>query len=363
MPGILPDGTSGGQVIRDGTLCTPQPGVINAYCPPAGYAATCDLTALPSSCDARITPAQINAIVSEMLSLAVCWDPNGPWNCASVTNLCAHFNAWWAANKPRGDGVTITVNDPYAIIPTGVVFAICADVTARAMLIDCILSDEPDNMLITSPVDGGLYVPPAATPPAGIIECDDTVVVAKADGTDPRRAPILPEPARLYVRQNTINLPLAQLKTLITGFGTANGYLTPLNTLILTNPDTCRPMYINLRYTATPIYGYGGGAAFTVYGHMLLDRGDGILVDFGGRNTRRLGGIPAGSLVQADISNGLVNQLTAGGLAIAPGASITIRWQNRYHVVDVGHYNAMMANEQDVTLFDGGSVIATGSAN
>lgn len=143
MPGILPDSTSGALVIRDGVVCTPQQNVLNAFCPPPAYAANCDITALPSTCDARITAAQINAIVSELMALAVCFDRNGPWNCNSITNLCAHFNTWVATN----------------MAPTVLLNAICADALARALLVNCVISADAENAMFISPGDGGLYVP------------------------------------------------------------------------------------------------------------------------------------------------------------------------------------------------------------
>ena len=52
------------------------------------------LTALPTNCDARIEPEQINAIVSELLSFAECLDPDGPWDCTKLSNLCKSFREW-----------------------------------------------------------------------------------------------------------------------------------------------------------------------------------------------------------------------------------------------------------------------------
>ena len=99
MAGILPDAPSGGLIIRDAAgNCTPQTNVVNAYCPPASFTSTCAITALPSDCTARITPAQINAIVSELMSFAVCLDPTGSWDCAALNNLCDAFTAWAAIN-------------------------------------------------------------------------------------------------------------------------------------------------------------------------------------------------------------------------------------------------------------------------
>src|SRR5262245_52880765 len=99
---IFPDDiTAGGVVIRDvdGNPVT-APGVENAYVPPASFEASCAITALPSDCDARVEPKQINAIVSELVALAQRFDPDGPWNCSSLTNLSDAFNTWFLAAIP-----------------------------------------------------------------------------------------------------------------------------------------------------------------------------------------------------------------------------------------------------------------------
>lgn len=96
---IFPVETSGAIVIRDelGNPTNP-PNVPNAYVPAPGYVITCPPTALPADCTARITAGQINAIVSELLSFAECLDPDGPWDCSSLTNLCSAFTAWAATH-------------------------------------------------------------------------------------------------------------------------------------------------------------------------------------------------------------------------------------------------------------------------
>jgi hypothetical protein len=43
-----------------------------------------------------------------MLALAECLDPDGPWNCTSLTNLCAAFTAWTATHL----GVYVGENPP-----------------------------------------------------------------------------------------------------------------------------------------------------------------------------------------------------------------------------------------------------------
>jgi hypothetical protein len=97
--GIFPTDTAGGLVIRDDAGAPTNPvGVENAYVPAPGYVSDCDLTALPSDCTARIEPRQINAIVSELLSFAEYLDPDGPWNCASYTNMRSAFDVWVAGH-------------------------------------------------------------------------------------------------------------------------------------------------------------------------------------------------------------------------------------------------------------------------
>jgi len=94
---IFPDLVSAGGVIYRDATGTPldPPNVQNAYSPLPPFIITpCDAAALPSDCDARIEPRQVNAIVSELLSFAECLDPEGTWNCDSLKNLCASFTAW-----------------------------------------------------------------------------------------------------------------------------------------------------------------------------------------------------------------------------------------------------------------------------
>lgn len=113
MPSIFPDTSIGGVVVRNAAgVCLNPPGVSNAYCPPASFISTCEITALPTDCTARISPDQINAISSELLAFAQCLDPSGPWDCGSVQNLCAAFNTWWAINNVGG--VIISETAPIA---------------------------------------------------------------------------------------------------------------------------------------------------------------------------------------------------------------------------------------------------------
>jgi len=96
MPGALPEITTAGAVVYRDSAGNPTspPEVHNAYSPLPAFKSTCDLTALPSNCDARIEAKQINAIVSELLALAECFNPNGTWDCTKLNNLCTAFTAW-----------------------------------------------------------------------------------------------------------------------------------------------------------------------------------------------------------------------------------------------------------------------------
>lgn len=98
MPGIFPDIVNGALVIRNAEGdCLSPAGVVSAFCPPETFTTNCLITALPSDCTARISAAQINAIVSEILCLASTMDPTGSWDCEGLCNLAQAFTAWEAA--------------------------------------------------------------------------------------------------------------------------------------------------------------------------------------------------------------------------------------------------------------------------
>src|SRR5262245_44873955 len=121
MPSILPDLDTGGAVVyRDANgQPTFPPEVQNAYSPPPSFISTCELTALPADCNGRVEAKQINAIVSEMIKLVECWDPDGPWDCNSLANLCTAFTQWYLTHKVFVDNVSIvgagTAADPLRV--------------------------------------------------------------------------------------------------------------------------------------------------------------------------------------------------------------------------------------------------------
>ena len=162
MASIFPDVAAGGVTVRDGNgVCQNPANVSHAYCPPADFNVTCIPTALPNDCTARITGAQINAIVSEMLSFAVCLDPEGSWNCASVQNLCSAFTNWFDSNRAHADQNTIigagTEEDPFMTNPVNVAQQMCNSLPALQTLRPCLLSTD-STQLMTLGSDGRILI-------------------------------------------------------------------------------------------------------------------------------------------------------------------------------------------------------------
>lgn len=166
MPSIFPDPANGGVVVRDmAGNCLNPPGVTNDYCPPLPFVTTCEVTALPDDCTAHLAASQVNAITSELLSFAVCLDPDGLWNCASLGNLCTAFNAWFAS---------------VPISPAGMVAGICADDAVADALAACLISADAGNIVQVG-VDGRIYAAPFVPGDAvGAICADDTAADALA---------------------------------------------------------------------------------------------------------------------------------------------------------------------------------------
>jgi hypothetical protein len=154
MAGIIPEAVNGGVIIREqaGDCIDPTPdNVMFGYCPPPGFTVNCDVLALPSDCTARISAAQINALVSELMCLAVAMAPTGSWDCDGVCNLSANFETW-VANNLTFDGQTIigtgTAGDPLRVDIPAVIGLICASASMRNSLVSCLLSTDPDNVLV-----------------------------------------------------------------------------------------------------------------------------------------------------------------------------------------------------------------------
>lgn len=376
MPGILPEASAGGLVIRDGGLCTPQPNVLNAYCPPASFSSTCDLTALPSDCTARINPSQINGIVSELMCFAASLNPDGQWNCASLCNLAANFDAWWAENKPKGDGQTISVNDPYTILPIGVVNAICENDTAADTLAECLISGQGGNVLdqgadgrlfvgaiptveaicatpaaaialsecvisqdvgnqITQGSDGKLLVAPEPCP-VMIASCNDYVRATDVDGQNCRLIRQLPEPMEFGNQQGTNIFQHTFVLSDLPGFGISNSLFSPIIPLSLFNFDEeCRSLNVNvfvrqgMRLRSASI-----GDAVTIAGYTLYSpAAAGAMVVDGIESLSQ--SIPATTVANRLMVQRVTDsRLRPYSILIPPGGTATIRLQMQVFAYD-----------------------------
>lgn len=157
MPGIFPDPATAGGVVAPSNL------VANAFIPAAPFNTTSPITYLPSNCDARILPAQINAITSELLSLATCLNPAGTWNSSTVTNLCAALNGFLADGTAIANSIAFKNCAGDAILK-GSTLATCLDLQTA---INNIPADKfitsmsyvaATNQLITTLTGGGTVV-------------------------------------------------------------------------------------------------------------------------------------------------------------------------------------------------------------
>jgi len=92
MSSIFPDTSAGGLIVIDHDTGMPvaQPDVENSNFA-AGFTASCDVTALPSNCNARVEPAQINAIVAELVNLYYSMAPAREWDCNEQDNIAEAF--------------------------------------------------------------------------------------------------------------------------------------------------------------------------------------------------------------------------------------------------------------------------------
>lgn len=110
MTSIFPNTEAGGLIIRDPETGAPveQPEVENAAYP-MQLNISCDLTALPSTCDAKVAPEQINAIVSELIAFYVAMAPTREWDCDSLDNLAEAFEQFVADLGSSGGGVSCNV--------------------------------------------------------------------------------------------------------------------------------------------------------------------------------------------------------------------------------------------------------------
>lgn len=104
MPSIYPDQNVGGITVVD-ALGNPTgaPGIINGYIPPSTFHVSCPLRYYGTDCTiTRFDPTIINGLISEILCFATALNPSGAWDCNSVCNLAALFNAWKQSTAADG---------------------------------------------------------------------------------------------------------------------------------------------------------------------------------------------------------------------------------------------------------------------
>lgn len=106
MTNVFPEPSNGGVAVRnpDGTPI-PVTNVPNAYVPLPAFETSCQMLYLQDDCYSRVSPAQINAIVSELICFAEGLTPDGEWDCSSLCNIRTAFEAFMAnfASQEIGD--------------------------------------------------------------------------------------------------------------------------------------------------------------------------------------------------------------------------------------------------------------------
>ena len=159
MAGIIP---SKGVTTRDAAgNCIDQTAAQNTYCPAPEFVMSCPLTALPSNCAARLDPAQVNALVSELLAFAEALCPQGEWHCTEVNNLARIWRD--CVDLPEDPCASPIINfskDAYHVVcQGGALSRMPLDICEYATdIVDCVISADPLNALVKGS-DDLLFVP------------------------------------------------------------------------------------------------------------------------------------------------------------------------------------------------------------
>lgn len=177
MASIFPEANNGGTIVRDGDgQPIPVTNVPNSYVPPASFGTSCDLTYLYNDCFSRISPAQINAMQSEMLCFATWLDPEGSWDCDSLCNISTAMENFIS----RFQGAQL--GDQLCIVPQGTgteaapFLIYCSDGTVMKLPIS-----GPDSLLaIMFQSLCGTDVESPNSPAARVLYCDDTGEIKSA---------------------------------------------------------------------------------------------------------------------------------------------------------------------------------------
>lgn len=105
MTSIFPDGGNGGVEVRDEDgNPIPVNNVPNAYVPAAGFSVSCSFSYLRDDCFSRISPTQMNSVVSELVCFTEFLDPEGAWNCSELCNIRKAFESW--VSRFVSDGIS-----------------------------------------------------------------------------------------------------------------------------------------------------------------------------------------------------------------------------------------------------------------
>lgn len=152
MSGIIPRQAAGGVI-------PPDVDAINVYIPAITFTFNgCQYRALPSSdCNARIEPGQINAIVSEMIALAECWDSHTVWHCDDLNNLCSSFSTYSDQVQTVLDNHETRIGALEGTGVSGQKIAYCIDIDRNQVFPPAVLTVINDWSTMSTPNGGITY--------------------------------------------------------------------------------------------------------------------------------------------------------------------------------------------------------------
>lgn len=169
MTSVFPESNNGGVVVRnpDGTPI-PVTNVPNAYVPLPEFSTNCQMLYLQDDCYSRVSPAQINAIVSELICFAEGLTPDGEWDCTSLCNIRTAFEAFMAdfASQQIGDQLCDVIDGDGTEATARLIY--CTDGIAKGLPIT------GDNGLLTLIFSAicGTDIEPATEPGTTLLYCD-----------------------------------------------------------------------------------------------------------------------------------------------------------------------------------------------
>lgn len=382
MPGIIPEA---GPIFReqDGTCQTTS--AQNTYCPDPNFVVSCPLRALPSDCTARLDPAQINAMVSELMAFGEALCPSGEWDCESVTNLANLWNEGCWLETICDQAEPVEFNENIAVLGCSAGSLVSFNIPGPfepcegenpALIAGCIISADEDNSLGQGE-DSLLYVPPfVPCDHAGeLAEClisadednslgqgeDGLLYVPPADPYNP--CDDAPQIAACIISgDEENNLQLGDDELLWgrkAGFyaaevnsggqtevflDTAGSTAGPGTSLVVTNPSTTEAMLGILRFT-TLVNGHRriGDGSYTLTNELSFD-GGATWVPLAAMNVQRAG---SGTL---DTNEYLLDNRATANVNIPPGATIDFRHRPTINVLTpygAGSYG-MMGSELEI---------------